>query len=276
MPADPAPNPLPAASAAATPDAPLRMADLPWRGAAGRRSLSPLQPDAARGARASAAPAAGHRLRIRTAGAGREVPAPRVPDHRDRTRRGAGEARRRKSQTTCCAAAARISISKQEGLAPGSVDNLVVAADVLEHMYDPWHAMTTGCKRYLSRGIRAGDPEHSQHAQSRADRGAAGRRPGTRRRGNGCARHHAQPWRLRCCCARSRRSSRRRATTWGAVNFIIDPRFENFCAQSMSQAETDVARIRADLHGARSPEGTGRAVHLAVLHPRAAGRPLMR
>ncbi len=36
-----------------------------------------------------------------------------------------------------------------EGIAPGSVDT-VVAADVLEHMYDPWHVMT-GLKPYLSK-----------------------------------------------------------------------------------------------------------------------------
>ena len=36
-----------------------------------------------------------------------------------------------------------------EGIALGSVDT-VVAADVLEHMYDPWHVMT-GLKPYLSR-----------------------------------------------------------------------------------------------------------------------------
>lgn len=35
-----------------------------------------------------------------------------------------------------------------EGIAPGSVDTLV-AADVLEHMYDPWHVMTR-LKPYLS------------------------------------------------------------------------------------------------------------------------------
>lgn len=36
-----------------------------------------------------------------------------------------------------------------EGIALGSVDT-VVAADVLEHMYDPWHVMT-GLKPYLSK-----------------------------------------------------------------------------------------------------------------------------
>ena len=37
---------------------------------------------------------------------------------------------------------------ESEGIEPGSVDT-VVAADVLEHMYDPWHVMT-GLKPYLS------------------------------------------------------------------------------------------------------------------------------
>jgi O-antigen biosynthesis protein len=36
----------------------------------------------------------------------------------------------------------------REGIARGSIDT-VVAADVLEHMYDPWHVMT-GLKPYLS------------------------------------------------------------------------------------------------------------------------------
>lgn len=38
---------------------------------------------------------------------------------------------------------------ESEGIALGSVDT-VVAADVLEHMYDPWHVMT-GLKPYLSK-----------------------------------------------------------------------------------------------------------------------------
>ena len=38
---------------------------------------------------------------------------------------------------------------ESEGIAFGSVDT-VVAADVLEHMYDPWHVMT-GLKPYLSK-----------------------------------------------------------------------------------------------------------------------------
>ncbi|OGS99286.1 MAG: hypothetical protein A3F73_06615 [Gallionellales bacterium RIFCSPLOWO2_12_FULL_59_22] len=38
---------------------------------------------------------------------------------------------------------------ESEGIAPGSVDT-VVAADVLEHMYDPWHVMTR-LKPYLSK-----------------------------------------------------------------------------------------------------------------------------
>lgn len=38
---------------------------------------------------------------------------------------------------------------ESEGIALGSVDT-VVAADVLEHMYDPWHIMT-GLKPYLSK-----------------------------------------------------------------------------------------------------------------------------
>ncbi|MEO8102525.1 MAG: methyltransferase domain-containing protein [Betaproteobacteria bacterium] len=38
---------------------------------------------------------------------------------------------------------------QEHGIAHGSVDS-VVAADVLEHMYDPWHVMT-GLKPYLSK-----------------------------------------------------------------------------------------------------------------------------
>lgn len=62
---------------------------------------------------------------------------------------------------------------ESEGIALGSVDT-VVAADVLEHMYDPWHAMTPA-EALLVEGC-ADYSQHSQYTEFWPDEKIAGRR----------------------------------------------------------------------------------------------------
>jgi O-antigen biosynthesis protein len=63
------------------------------------------------------------------------------------------------------------------GITPGSIDT-VIAADVLEHMYDPWHVMVK-LKKYLT-------PDAQFIANSQYSAFASAFRTGERRRLNLC------------------------------------------------------------------------------------------
>jgi 2-polyprenyl-3-methyl-5-hydroxy-6-metoxy-1,4-benzoquinol methylase len=120
-----------------------------------------------------------------------------------------------------------------EGIAPGSVDT-VVAADVLEHMYDPWHAMA-GLKRYLSPDAQVilSIPNTRNLALIKAllDDGRW-----TYEETGALDITHVRFFTLREIEAFLVQTGYRLEH----VNFIIDPRFEKFCAQSMNQAETNI------------------------------------
>jgi 2-polyprenyl-3-methyl-5-hydroxy-6-metoxy-1,4-benzoquinol methylase len=120
-----------------------------------------------------------------------------------------------------------------EGIVPGSVDT-VVAADVLEHMYDPWHAMT-GLKRYLSQDAQVilSIPNTRNLALIKAllDDGRwmyeeTGVLDIT----------HIRFFTLHEIEAFLAQTGYRLEH----VNYIIDPRFEKFYAQSMDNEETNI------------------------------------
>lgn len=120
-----------------------------------------------------------------------------------------------------------------EGIALGSVDT-VVAADVLEHMYDPWHVMT-GLKPFLSKD--------AQIILSI---------PNVRNLGLMTALLDGGRWtyeeigllditHIRFFTLREIESF---LTQTGYhmdhVNYIIEPRFEQFCAQAKDKAEINI------------------------------------
>lgn len=120
-----------------------------------------------------------------------------------------------------------------EGIARGSIDT-VVAADVLEHMYDPWRLMT-GLKPYLT-----------------ADAQIILSIPNTRNLGLMKALLDDGQWTYTemglLDITHIRFFTLREIGVFLAqtgyrlehVNFIIDPRFEKFCAQSKDKAEVNI------------------------------------
>jgi len=120
-----------------------------------------------------------------------------------------------------------------EGIAPGSVDT-VVAADVLEHMYDPWHAMT-GLRRYLSQDAQVilSIPNTRNMALIKAlldDGRWTYEETGT------LDITHIRFFTLREIEAFLAQTGYHLEH----VNYIIDPRFEKFYAQSGEKEETNI------------------------------------
>ena len=127
------------------------------------------------------------------------------------------------------------------GIALGSVDT-VVAADVLEHMYDPWHVMT-GLKPYLSKDaqiiLSIPNTRNLGLLKALLDDGRwtyteIGLLDIT----------HIRFFTLREIDAFLTQTGYRLEH----VNFIIDPKFEQFCAQNMDKAEVNlrVGRISVE------------------------------
>ena len=127
-----------------------------------------------------------------------------------------------------------------EGLARGSVDT-VVAADVLEHMYDPWHAMT-GLKPYLAPDAQVilSIPNTRNLALIKAllDDGRW-----TYEETGALDITHIRFFTLREIEAFLAQTGYRLEH----VNFVIDPRFEKFCAQSMDGRQTNIRVGRLSL-----------------------------
>lgn len=127
-----------------------------------------------------------------------------------------------------------------EGLARGSVDT-VVAADVLEHMYDPWHAMT-GLKPFLSPDAQVvlSIPNTRNLALIKAlfDDGRW-----TYEETGPLDITHVRFFTLREIGAFLAQTGYRLEH----VNYVIDPRFEKFVAQSTGNAETNLRVGRISL-----------------------------
>ena len=127
-----------------------------------------------------------------------------------------------------------------EGIARGSVDT-VVAADVLEHMYDPWRAML-GLKPFLSPDAQVilsiPNTRNLALIKALADDGRW-----TYEETGVLDVTHIRFFTLREIEAFLAQTGYRMEH----VNFVIDPRFEQFCAQSMDKAETNLRVGRLSL-----------------------------
>lgn len=120
-----------------------------------------------------------------------------------------------------------------EGIALGSVDT-VVAADVLEHMYDPWHVMT-GLKPYLS--------NDAQIILSIPNTRNLGLMTALLDDGRWTYEEvgllditHIRFFTLREVDVLLTQTGYRMEH----VNYIIEPRFEQFCAQAKDKAEINI------------------------------------